>query len=239
MGHPYYFQFTLTPYNSKIETGLTDKRRILESFIDLSQKIGREKVVWRYDPIFITPKMTVEFHLEAFSRMIDVIGEHTERCIFSFLDTYKKVGSGPEGRFEDVSESDMRKLASGFADIAKPAGVELHTCAESIDLDEFGIGHASCIDGGLIERITGMKLLSGVKKDAQREGCGCIECIDIGEYDTCLNGCLYCYATRNHKKSVERHALHDPESELLIGRLNDDKVNERKVRSLLDRQLSL
>ncbi len=238
MGYKFYFQFTLNPYNNKIETGLGNKQQILESFIKLSQRIGKERVIWRYDPVFVGKNFSVDYHLEAFGRMVGILGEHTERCVFSFVDPYKK--NSKDERFSSVSETAMRDIAKGFSVLAKPYGIELQTCAELIDLDDYGISHSSCIDGKLIERITGMKLIRGVRKDSQRAGCLCIECIDIGEYDSCLNGCLYCYATRSLKIAAERHQRHDPGSEILIGSIgDDDKITDRKVRSLLERQIGI
>ena len=241
MGYKYYFQFTITPYNNKMETALGDKSKIIETFISLSKKIGKEKVIWRYDPIILGDKLTMEYHFNALEKMMAKLADYTDECIISFVDPYRKM----KGRMGDqwtreMTESEMRQIAKGFSKIAAKAGVSLKTCAEKIDLEQYGIGHSSCIDQGKIESIISCSLSDKVKKDGQREYCGCLECIDIGAYNTCRNGCLYCYATFNPETTARNCRLHDPNSSLLIGRIAaSDKLTEREVRSLKHRQIYL
>jgi len=235
MGYKYYFQFTITPYDDLIEAALPDKNEILKTFISLSNKIGKEKVVWRYDPIIINNKFTVDFHLDSFSRMISILSSYTNECIISFVDPYKKAKNKMRDDLPaDISEIDILKIAEGFSRISANSGISLKTCAEKIDLAKFGIDHASCIDKKIIEKTISGSLSGKIKKDGQRQECGCIECIDIGAYDTCNNGCIYCYAT-DHDKALSNYRIHDPNSPLLIGNATEnDKVTERKVVSFRD-----
>ncbi len=235
MGYPYYFQFSLTPYNNSIETSLGDKQKILESFYFLSKKLGRERVIWRYDPIILNKQLTIDYHVDAFDKMSEKLSEYTNECIISFVDPYRKTILNTEDSFIlPITDNQMTEVAKAFSEIASNRRIKLKTCAEKLDLENYGIAHASCIDGELIEKITGSRLIPVIKKNRQKEGCECIECIDIGAYDTCQNGCIYCYATKNHEKSKENFRMHNLESEILIGKLaGDKKITERKVKSLL------
>lgn len=236
MGYKYYFQFTITPYNNTIEKALPDKRKILEIFISLSEKIGKEKVIWRYDPIILNDKLTIDFHVNAFEKMISKLSDYTSECIISFVDPYKRTKRQMGDNLTcDITDTEMHQIAEAFSKITKKTKVKLKTCAEKIDLDKYGIGHASCIDRDKIESIISCTLSDKVKKDGQRKDCGCMECIDIGAYNTCKNGCLYCYATFSHDTTVSNCKMHNPKSPLLIGELTTfDKVSERKVITLKD-----
>jgi hypothetical protein len=241
MGYKYYFQFTITPYNSAIEKAFIDKNQIIKTFMALSEKIGKDKVIWRYDPIIFNDKLTLEYHLNAFEKMSNKLAPYTNECIISFVDPYRKTKRQMGDEFtREISEAEMHQIAEGFSKIASKAGISLKTCAEKIALEKYGIKHASCIDRNKIENIISCSLTSKVKKDDQREACGCIECIDIGAYNTCKNGCIYCYATFSPETTANNCLLHDPESPLLIGELTDtDKVNERKVFSFREKQIGL
>ncbi len=237
MGYPYYFQFTITPYNSTMETALGDKNKIIETFAALSRKIGKDKVVWRYDPIIVNDKLTPEAHLEAFDKMAAKLMDFTNECVISFVDPYRKTKRQMGDQWvRELTENEMRQVAAGFSRIASRAGISLKTCAERMDLEEYGIGHASCIDRRKIERILSCPLTDKVKRDSQREACGCMECMDIGAYNTCRNGCRYCYATFSPEMTIRNCRNHDPHSALLIGGITAaDKVTDRKCHSLKDK----
>lgn len=240
INYKYYFQFTITPYSNDLEVNLGNKEKIVNTFIKLSDKIGKEKVILRYDPILITDKYNYNFHFEAFEKICEKLNEHTEKAVISFLDDYKKVTRNM--RSIDLKEMDMRYIAENFAKIAKKYNIPIETCAEGIELKEYGINHAKCIDGDLIERIIGCKLndKDKNKKDGNREHCGCMKCIDIGEYDTCIHNCLYCYANENKKVAVNNFKLHDPKSPILSGEYEVSQVKERKdVKSYKDIQITL
>lgn len=193
IGYPYYFQFTVTGYGTDLEPNLPSKDKIIDTFISLSQKIGREKVIWRYDPILLTERYTALWHIQTFKKMAEKLLPFTEKCVISFIDFYEKtkrntakIGAIPP------TERDIKTMVQEFV----KCGLPIETCAEAIDLSEFGIKQACCIDGDLITRITGRNL--HLKKDkSQRKECGCMESKDMGMADSCLNGCLYCYANQN------------------------------------------
>ncbi len=241
MGYKYYFQFTITPYGKDIEPNVRDKTEIVKTFKELSEKIGKEKIILRYDPIFITDngKYVQQFHIKAFQRLCEQLYAYTDKIVISFLDGYRKISKNVKelGIREQLHESDMFNIASRFIDITKDYRLGLETCAESIDLEKLGINHAKCIDGTLVEKILNCKITRTNKKGAElkdgaREHCGCMKCIDIGQYDTCMHKCLYCYANINKDKAQKNFKYHSPASPLLLGEIdkNKDKVIERSNR---------
>jgi hypothetical protein len=195
LGYRYYFQFTLTPYDSSIERNL-DKTKIVETFIALSEYLGKEKVIWRYDPIFINGTFTVPYHLEQFERLCEKLHGHTEQCVISFIDSYPFLKeSFRENKIREVSDEETAILAGAFSAIGRKHKLSLSACCEKANLDAYGIGRGKCIDGDLIERLFNIRVKP--KKDpSQRALCGCCVSRDIGAYNTCLHDCVYCYARR-------------------------------------------
>lgn len=237
----YCFQFTLTGYGRDMECNVPHKReRMIPVFKELSGRIGKKRVIWRYDPIIFTKVYTPEYHLNAFRQLASALNGYTEKCVISFVDVYTKIQKKLEVLdWYEPEEKELREFAVSISRIAKSNGMETGSCAENIDLDSCGIKHNCCIDKTLIEYITGCKLKAGKDRN-QRKECGCMESIDIGAYNTCKNGCQYCYANYSGKSVERNYSKHDPASPVLCGMiLEEDKVTERKVRSLKERQISL
>lgn len=231
LGYKYYFQYTITPYKNDLEEKVQDKKEIVETFKKLSEKIGSEKVILRYDPVILSDNYTIDFHKKAFARLSDLLAPYTKKIIFSFLDDYKKISKNiKQLNIKEISEEEMYIIAENFSSIAKDNGLIIESCAEQIDLGRFGINHGKCIDDELIEKITGYKISAG--KDNQRNACGCIKCIDIGEYNTCMHKCLYCYANINKDAAFKNYKLHDKNSPLLIGYVDGikDKITDRNIK---------
>lgn len=217
--YKYYFQFTLNPYDTTIELKVSKKDQLIKTFIELSQKIGAEKVIWRYDPIFLTRKMNINYHIKYFTYLTKLLSPHTEKCIISFLDLYKKCEKNIKALDAKVPDrNDINSLVSGFKNASELYGLKIETCSEEIDLMDFGIEHGHCIDQILIERIIGYKIKAHKDKN-QRSACGCIESTDIGEYNTCSHNCLYCYANYNQTIVKNNILKHDPHSPILIGQI--------------------
>lgn len=231
----YYFQFTINPYDKNIEKAVPFKKNIIETFKTLSDKISKKKVIWRYDPILLSDYITIQYHLEYFKKLAKRLSGYTEYCVISFIDLYKKTERNiKETTIREPNEKEMHKLAEGISEIANIYNIKVVSCAESIDLSKEGIEHGHCIDQALVEDIAGYRINTH-KDKYQRKECGCIESIDIGQYNTCPHNCVYCYA--NFNKTMVRHQVekHDPYSSLLIGSLGDgDIIKERRMYSLRD-----
>lgn len=236
----YYFQFTLTGYEKDIEPNIPNKRKeLIKVFKELSQKTGKEKVIWRYDPILVNKKYTVEYHLKAFEEIADSLSDYTEKVVISFVDLYAKTQRNTIGlEIEELMDDDMYSLAKKMVEIASKNKLIVETCAEEINFEDIGIRHGSCIDKKLIERLLGCKII-GEKDKNQRGVCRCLESVEVGTYNTCLNGCRYCYANFSDEKVKENAKFYDVNSPLLCGNLGpDDKITDRKVKTLKDNQMS-
>ena len=238
---PYYFQVTLTPYDEQIERYLPSKRKvILPAVRQLARQIGPEQVVWRYDPVFLTERYSVDFHKKAFAQIARLLRGNTVRCVISFLDWYPPM----EKRLRPLAPrplggDEMRELAASFGQAAAENGMRIFTCAETADLSGFGVEHGCCIDRDLLERIGGRPLCAE-KDRSQRAACGCVQSVDIGAYDTCPGGCLYCYADHGVGRTMRNLAGFDPSSPLLCSSLRpDDTVRERKMQSGWTEQTTL
>lgn len=239
--YPYYFQFTLTAYGRDVEPNLPGKNGVLiPAFQELSRMAGRERVVWRYDPIFLSDRYTVEYHCRYFRVLAAKLGEYTEKCTVSFLDFYRSTARNMRSlHIREMTAAQQREMMERFSEIAGEYGLYIDTCSEAISLEDLGISHASCVDRERLERIGGYRLKVGRDRN-QRKECGCAASVDIGAYDTCRNGCLYCYATDSPPRAAERVRAHRPDSPILFGTVGpEDVIREREAVSLREQQLSL
>jgi DNA repair photolyase len=238
--YKFYFQYTLNAYGSEIEPNLPSLDERIETFIKISQYLGSDRVIWRYDPVIITERYTIEWHKKAFNYISSKLSGHTESCVFSYLDMYDKISNNMKSiNIQSIDANLMKSIAVSLNEIAKTKNIRMKTCSEEIDLNEVCIEHSCCIDPVLISKMIGCNLRS--KKDPnQRSSCGCVESVDIGQYNTCQHGCKYCYANYSLQSVVSNLKKHDPHSPMLLGNVEEgDKVTERKVQSLVDNQLSL
>ena len=166
--------------------------------------------------------------------------DYTEKCTVSFLDLYRNTARNtqPLNLSKETIQQQI-ELIQRFSEIAGEHGLYIDTCAEATDFKRFGVEHAHCIDKNRLERLGHYNLC--VEKDPnQRLECGCIASIDIGTYNTCKNGCLYCYANYSLKTVDKNSHQHNPNSPLLFGEIGpDDIIKERKVKSCKQCQISL
>ena len=206
----------------------------------MSKQIGKDRVIWRYDPILLNEKYTLDYHLTYFKMMADKLADYTEKCTISFIDIYRNIQKNMSSlQICSPSTEQQEEIIAKFVGIANEHGIYIDTCAEKVNFDKYGGKHAHCIDRERLERIGKYKL--DVDKDKnQRDECGCVSSIDIGSYNTCKNGCLYCYANFSKKSVVANHSKHNPNSPLLYGDIeSDDVVKERNVYSFKNNQLGL
>lgn len=227
---PYYIQFTLNPYGPELEPGLPPTAERIRVFRRLADRLGPERLVWRYDPVVVNERCTMTFHKAAFARLAGELAGCTDECVFSFLDLYAKAKRRSAGLADrPVPPETMEELAASFAETAAGTGLRLRTCCEAADFSRYGIRPGACIDTERLERLSSRRL--ACRKDpGQRPGCGCAQSVDIGGYDTCTHGCVYCYATSSGGAAARNRAAHDPLSPLLTGWPGEgDVIVERKA----------
>lgn len=219
--YAFYFQFTLNPYGIDIEPGFRDKKSLLETFEALSECIGAERIVWRYDPILVSSEYSIDWHLRHFADYCKRLEKRARSVVISFYDEYRcSIKKCRALGLQPISDEIMKTIAGGFSEIAASYGLQIETCAESIDLSQFNIGHGRCIDDRIISKIVDHPFVARPDQH-QRPGCGCAASIDIGIYSTCPAACRYCYANKGDRRVAANVLRHDCESSLLTGRLDE------------------
>ena len=234
----YYFQYSLNDYdNEKFEAKVASVESRIKVFKELSNRLGKKRVVWRFDPLILTDKINVNELLKRVKNIGDKLNEHTEKLVFSFVDIgiYRKVENNLKKEhvnyIEWTSEL-MDEFAKGISEINRDWGLELGTCSEKIDLDKYGIVHNKCIDDDLMIDLfsqdkelmnflgveiaepslfeTEQKIVKkrNLKDRGQREDCGCVMSKDIGQYNTCPHECNYCYANTSKDIAKKNYKLH-------------------------------
>ena len=208
LGLGYYFHFTANDYEREgLEPGLPSLERRIETFQELSRMIGKEKVIWRFDPLIMTDQISPERLVDKVETVANQLEGFTEKIVFKFakIERHRKVAKRmtKEGwRYRDFSQSDVFYVASEIARIGKRYGMEARTCMDGNDLNSLGIKPNRCVDPALIRKVFGHDtgLLAFVEKCSGKTGlsplknCNCLPYTDVGEYNTCLHLCRYCYA---------------------------------------------
>ncbi|MDR2158920.1 MAG: DUF1848 domain-containing protein [Treponema sp.] len=206
-GIPFYVMVTLTGYPGALEPNVPDAETVCRAMEDLAEKIGPRRVIWRYDPVFLSNLTDFFFHRENFAALVRSLRGKIRRVIISLYDPYR----GAERRLAALGKSgvlrsspctggegrplpQVRDLLGMLADAARRADMEIQSCAEAEDLASLGIRAGACIDGELIRELWGIE--AGGKDKNQRPHCRCTPAADIGKYGPCPAGCVYCYARR-------------------------------------------
>lgn len=223
--YSYYFLYTLNAYGRDIEPGLPALAKRIETLCQLSQLLGPERVIWRYDPIFINERYSLKWHKEQYALLAERLAPYTRHCIISFVDIYpKNARRMRQAGINPLSVDQILAIAQSISRTAGQYDLKISTCSEEIDLADLHINHAGCIDRQLIESCTG-KCFAGVGKDKnQRPECGCLPSIDIGVYNTCIYGCAYCYANFSSELARRKYAEHDSGAPILTGTVPDNAV---------------
>ncbi len=229
---------TLTPYGKDIEPNVPDKHLIITEIQQLSQIAGKQAVGWRYDPIFINQKYSIDYHLRAFQTICDQLQGYISFCVISFIDLYAKTKKNfPD--VQEVSPAQQAFLAKRMSAIASAHGIPIRACCESPSLQKYGIITDGCMTKQVLEAATGCQLIVP-KKSAARAQCTCLLGDDIGMYNTCGHGCLYCYANYDNHTVRSNMKKHDPDSPFLIGNYQkDDIIIDVAQSTWVNRQISL
>lgn len=216
-----YWHVTITPYGKDIEPNVPDKKDIIDSFKKLSSIVGKEAITWRYDPIFISDKYPLEFHIEAFSKMAAELKGYTKIAVISFIDLYQKTKRNfPEAR--EVEEKERLLLGKAFIEIARKNNLTIKPCAEGKKLEPLGADCSGCMTQKDIERATGERY-DTPSNTYRRKECACCLGSDIGAYNTCMHLCKYCYANEDVALIKENFQKHNPDSPILVGEISKDE----------------
>jgi DNA repair photolyase len=220
MGYHSFFHFTITGLPDVFESNVVPVHAAVDTLKKLSERYSPVHITWRYDPIIISDRTPPEFHRKTFERIAASLAGHVERCTISYVDLYGKVRRSFK-RFQEktsttITDPDREtriRLAGELASIAKGYGIKMYSCCEEYLICS-DIMKGRCVDGGLIGKLFGVDT-SGFNVQPTRKECGCTESTDIGAYDTCPHGCIYCYANVNKEKARKAYETHDEDSAFL------------------------
>lgn len=225
---PVLFHVTITPYGKDVEPNIPDKRLIIEGIKKLSLVLGIDNVVVRYDPIFLSDKYNVDYHIRAFDKLCKNLNGYVNKIIVSFMDEYKNVRRNKNIlKYKAFTRKDYKIIGEAFSKSAMDNGMSVQTCFEDNDLTQYGFIKGECLSHELAYILTGKKFKSSnVRKEKK---CECVQMVDIGDYNSCMHMCKYCYANYDEKAVSSNFERHDDNSSLLIGTIqSDDVIKVRK-----------
>ena len=196
-GFHFYVMVTITGYPAELEPGMLKTQNALAAVKELSKKIGPQRVVWRYDPVFFSNNTNEDFHRKNFNTLAQTLSGSVQRVIISVYNDYQKSGKrlralDKAGIIQIIKKPCIPELFADMAKSAEKAGMEIQSCATKENYSSYGIKGGACIDGALINKLWGIELPS--KDKNQRPRCLCSKSVDIGAYSLCTAHCMYCYA---------------------------------------------
>lgn len=235
--YSYFVQFTLNAYGRDIEQNLPRKQQLLQTFVQLAGAIGPHRMVWRYSPILLSKKYTLQYHLHYFEQLAKRLQGHTTTCRISFLEIYPKIaGRMLAMGIRDVPEVEKAPLARRLAEIGGAYGISLGGCG-NMDVAAAGFEAGGCIGEEMVQAALGLPVHLA-KSGPGQGGCRCVPSVDIGSYNTCQNGCAYCYANQMGPNEAKRAALYDINAPMLCDAVRPgDEVKTRKIEKLVNNQL--
>lgn len=220
---PILFQVTLTPYKKDIEPNVPSKKEIIESIKKLSKIVGIKNLSVRYDPIFISDKYNIEYHIKAFNKLCLLLNGYIDKIIVSFIDDYKNVRKNKKIiNYKPFTENDYKLIGENFSAIAKQNNIKVQTCFEDRNLVEYGFVKGECISHELAYRLTGKTYKNWSARKLKK--CNCVQMVDIGAYNSCKHFCKYCYANYDEQQVNKNIKKHNKNSSLLIGELSSDDI---------------
>lgn len=231
-----YFHYTITAYGKDIEPNVPTIDESIKTLIKLSKIVGKQKIAWRYDPILLTEKYTKNIHYETFEYMAKRLSPHIDRCIFSFVEMYKKLKHNmPEIIL--LTEEDKNEISKNIGEIAHKYNMTIQTCATIENYQQYGILQSGCITADILGNANNV-MFKKVRHSGNRHGCNCVENRNIGDYDTCPNDCKYCYANQNPQIAQQNYKKHNPNDLMIIGNLNPtDEVQQSNQKSFLENNI--
>ena len=225
---PILFNVTITPYKNDVEVNVPNKSLIIEGVKKIAEIIGKENVYVRYDPIFLSERYNLNYHIKAFERLCSLLDGVTNHIIISFIDDYKNVRKNMNSlKIIPFTKEDYKEIGINFSRIASKYNISCQTCFEKEDLVKYGFVKEDCLSKKMAYTLTGKVYRKGRMR--KENLCNCVEMVDIGFYNSCKHLCKYCYANYDESKVLENFQNHDVNSSLLIGKLSDtDIIKVRK-----------
>lgn len=252
-GYNFYFNYTITGLPKVFESNVSDKFSMIDTLITLSTMFSSNHINWRYDPIVISDVTDYKFHLDNFAKIASRLAGYVNRCYFSFAIMYGKVKRNVDAfKMQNnisIIEPDLDFkicLANDLAKIANNYGITMYSCCGDFLIND-KIKKAHCIDGDIINELFHNNI-SYIERPTRKE-CGCTVSTDIGTYDTCPHGCVYCYANINKKRANELYVNHDPKAAFLgqtkeksdkwVKEIIENDIAQKEMNKKKNRQLSL
>lgn len=218
--YPFIIQYTINGYPRTLEVSVTDARKSVEHLKQVVAQFGPGTAVWRYDPILVTSLTPLDFHRQNFLSLARALEGLVDEVVISFAQVYRKTQRNLEREsrragltWEDPHEEQKRAFAQELVSMAQACGIQLSICSQRQYLVP-GARAARCVDAERLSRVAGHAIAS--REQGNRPDCCCHQSRDIGHYDTCPHGCVYCYAVQNRQLARARHGRHDPHSEFLF-----------------------
>ena len=219
-GFPFVIQHTINGYPRALEHAVVNAAKSVDHLRLISQTYGPKVAVWRYDTIVISSLTPVDFHRQNFETLCRQLRGVTDEVVISFCHLYQKTLRNMEwaaGQFgftwEDPPAATKLALAREFVEMAGANGIRLSVCSQR-DFIVPGAHDAKCVDADRLEAVAGRRIRADQR--GNRKECGCFASRDIGDYDTCPHGCVYCYAVLNRELAQRRFTEHDPLGEFLF-----------------------
>ena len=220
---PILFNVTITPYKNDVEVNVPNKSLIIEAVKQIADIIGKDNIYIRYDPIFLSEKYNLNYHIKAFERLCSLLDGVTNHIIISFIDDYKNVRKNMSSlKIIPFTENDYKEIGINFSRIASKYNISCQTCFEKEDLVKYGFVKEDCLSKKMAYTLTGKVYRKGRMR--KENLCNCVEMVDIGFYNSCKHLCKYCYANYDEGKVLENFQNHNVNSSLLIGELSDTDV---------------
>ncbi len=221
---PILFHITLTPYKKDIEPNVPNKKYIINSIKEISKIIGIDNIYIRYDPIFLSNKYNIDYHIKAFNKLCKLLNGYVKHFIVSFIDDYKNVKKNKSIiNYRKFTEEDYKAIGTNFSKIARENNMTVQTCFEDRNLTEYGFIKGECLSHTLAFKLTGKTNFKTWTARKEKK-CKCVEMVDIGVYNSCCHFCKYCYANFDENKVRANFKNYNKNSSLLIGNIEKDDI---------------
>ena len=234
---PSIFHYTITPYDTDIEPTVPSASDSIKTLQILANIYGKEKVIWRYDPIFCNKQYDLAFHKEKYREMCESLNGYVDRCVINFVSIYDKVKRHMPD-LVDMTDIEKETLIKEFVKISKQNYIDLQMCGNGLKFRDIeGLKLTGCIDEEVLNRLG---IYPKPKNKTTEWGCMCYPNTSIGEYNTCMHKCKYCYASKDFDECTKNYIKHDSNSPLLVGwPTGNEKIIEMKPKTINTNQLSL